>query len=328
MSNNILVIKLDKVGEFIMALGAMQAIRKHHKDDKITLLTTDYFVDIAERSRLFDEIVVAENPSFFNISGWIDLAKFFNRGKYFRVYDLQNEDRTNFYHKLFFKKPEWAGVVKSNKLYCKRDDWDKIHIYTRYKEILKAAGINELPLPDISWMKTDISILLEMHKVKKPYVMFVPGSNPAFPDKRWPAVRFGGLALKLFRDGYDVVVVGRDGDEDAIDKIKKACPKVKDLSEQTSLYDIYSLAEESSGIVGNDTSPCHIASLTNKPLVSLFCSKISNPSISAPIGQNVKGVEADNIANIPVNSVYNIFKPLRHEKEVKSDITSEVQNLK
>ena len=34
----ILVIKLSALGDFVVSLGAMQAIRRHHRDARITLL--------------------------------------------------------------------------------------------------------------------------------------------------------------------------------------------------------------------------------------------------------------------------------------------------
>ena len=43
MSQRILVIKLGALGDFIYALGPMAAIRRHHKDARITLLTTAPF---------------------------------------------------------------------------------------------------------------------------------------------------------------------------------------------------------------------------------------------------------------------------------------------
>ena len=43
---NILVIKLGALGDFVYAIGPMQAIKKHHKTAKITLLTRLSFADL------------------------------------------------------------------------------------------------------------------------------------------------------------------------------------------------------------------------------------------------------------------------------------------
>lgn len=313
MSKNILVIKLSALGDFILALGPMHAIREHHKGDKITLLTTKTFKDIAEKSGYFDEIVITKRSGITDIGEWFRMFKFLNSGKFSRVYDLQMQDRTKIYYYMFLKTPEWSGIVPQSKISYKNPDFKTLHAFKRHKEVLKLAGIENVPIPDISWMKKDINHLLEMESVKKPYVIFIAGSSPLHLDKRWPAVRFSGLALKLIRDGYDIVLIGSKDDREIIDKIKATCSKVKDLSEKTTLYDIYSLAAESSGIVSNDTGPAHIAALANKPMVSLFCSMASKPELSSPVGNFVKGIEAENMANIPVKDVYNLFKPLSAE---------------
>jgi len=308
--NKILVIKLSALGDFILALGAMSAIRKHHKGDKITILTTPAYKDLAEKSGYFDEVVVMKRAKFYEIGEWFNLIKFLNQGGFSRVYDLQCQDRTKIYYNLFFKKPEWAGVIKGAKFFYSNPEWRKMHAFKRMKEILKVAGIEDVPLPDLSWMKTDVSSLIEMNKIKKPFVIFIPGCSPEHPQKRWPALNYASLALKVMRDGYSVVLIGSRDDVDAIEKVKKICPAVIDLSEMTTIYDIYSLAQESSGIVGNDTGPGHITALSNRPMVSLFCSKISSATVSAPVGEHVSGLEAEDISEIPMNSVYKAFKPL------------------
>ena len=110
--SNILVIKLSALGDFIQALGPMAAIRKHHKNSKITLLTTAPYKAFAEKCGYFDEIWIDERPGWANITSWINLRKRLNHENFTRVYDLQNNNRTSIYFKLFSKKPEWVGTVK------------------------------------------------------------------------------------------------------------------------------------------------------------------------------------------------------------------------
>ena len=107
----ILVIKLSALGDFIQALGPMAAIREHHKDAHITILTTRAFEGFARKCGYFDEVWLDTRPKLLNFKGWATLRKRLNDGKFTRVYDLQNNDRTNFYFKLFKNKPEWIGAA-------------------------------------------------------------------------------------------------------------------------------------------------------------------------------------------------------------------------
>ena len=140
-------------------------------------------------------------------------------------------------------------------------------------------------------------------------MIFIPGSAPQHPAKRWSPLRYGALGLKLIRDSYNIVLIGSDSELDVIEKIKKACPEAIDLSCSTSFYDIYSLAAESAGVVGNDTGPSHIAALSGVPMISLFCTQVSKPELSAPVGDFVEVIEADDLEDVSVNDVYNNFKP-------------------
>ena len=304
MTENILVIKLSALGDFVLALGAMEAIRRHHGSAHITLLTTRNFLDIAQRSGYFNDIIVDPRPKFYEFQGWYFLFKRLNRGNFTRVYDLQLNERTKIYHRLFLKTPEWSGVIAGSPLFYPNPDWRDMHAFRRHQEMLKLAGI-EVRLPDLSWMTSDISLF----NLKIPYILLIPGSASAHPEKRWPAIRYGALGQKLMRDGYNVAVIGTRAETDVIERVVKSCPGIADLSGQTSLYDIATLARFASGAVGNDTGPTHLAAVAGCPTVALFCTAASNPGHSAPIGKSVQIIQADDLGDVSMGDVYKNFKP-------------------
>ena len=75
MPDSILVIKLGALGDFIQALGPIETIRKHHKSQIITLLTTKPFIQIAKKTNLVDHVWEDTRPSKFNIRRWLFLRK-------------------------------------------------------------------------------------------------------------------------------------------------------------------------------------------------------------------------------------------------------------
>ena len=52
-AKEVLVIKLSALGDFMLALGAMKAVRDFHPSARITLLTTPPFEDFASHSYNF-----------------------------------------------------------------------------------------------------------------------------------------------------------------------------------------------------------------------------------------------------------------------------------
>lgn len=307
----ILVIKLSALGDFLLALPAMAAIRRAHPNAHITLLTTKLFVDMATRSGYFDAVMIDKRPKFYEIDAWVDLAFRLNKGRFSRVYDLQMNDRMKRYRRLFVKRPEWSGVLPGSSLSYTNPDWRRLHAFERHREVLRVAGI-EMEDADLSWMESQTDIF----GLQKPYVLLVPGSSPLHPGKRWPAVKYGALALKLVRDGITVGVIGTAAEQDVIQKIKIACPDIVDLSGRTSFYDIATLARDALAAVGNDTGPTHLIALAGAPIVALF-SAASDPALSAPVGRKVTVIQADDMAAITVDDVY---KVLPKKKSAIADI--------
>jgi ADP-heptose:LPS heptosyltransferase len=299
----ILVIKLSALGDFILALGSMAAIRKQHPDAHITLLTTRPFIDMAQRSGYFNAVHEDTRPGYLDFLEWKKLYNFFNAGDFTRVYDLQLNDRTGFYYKLFHKKPEWSGVVRGAKLFYANPEWRQMHAFMRHRKMMEEVGI-DMRVPDLSWMASDISLL----GLKKPYVLLIPGSAPQHPEKRWPAMKFAALGLKLMRDGFEIAVLGTSADADAVEKVIKACPGAKDLSGRTSLYDIATLARGASAAISNDTGPAHLIALTGCPVAVLF-SGTTNPDLSAPVGAAVTIIQSQQIDGISVDDVMKNLHP-------------------
>jgi ADP-heptose:LPS heptosyltransferase len=303
----ILVIKLSALGDFILALGPMEAIRKHHPDAHITLLTTRPFVDMAQRSRYFDAVETDARPPFYDLPAWVKLFRFFNGGSFGRVYDLQMNDRTKAYYSLFLKKPVWSGALKGGALSCDKPALMKLHAFERHKMVLAKAGIM-VTIPDLSWMEVDVTLL----GLKKPYVLLIPGSAPTWPEKRWPALKYGALGLKLIRLGYDVAVLGTASEQEVINRVVKSCPGIHDLSGKTSFYDIATLARGAAGAVGNDTGPTHLVAMSGCPTISLF-SHASRPELSAPVGDAVTVIQSDRLDDVSVDDVMKNFHPRKED---------------
>ena len=150
---HILVIKLGALGDFIQSLGPMAAIRAHHPQDRITLLTTAPYESIARESRYFDDIWIDKRPKFFDLKGWLSLRNLLNAGRFARVYDLQNNDRTSFYFKLFAPRPEWVGVARNASHRNTSPDRTAGRAFYGHRQTLALAGIPDVAIDAMAWMQ-------------------------------------------------------------------------------------------------------------------------------------------------------------------------------
>lgn len=306
MQQNILVIKLGALGDFIYALGAMAAIRKHHPQDKITLLTTKPFAALAEQCSYFDDILIDSRPKTFDILGWLSLRKALNTAQFARVYDLQNNDRTRLYFKLFSPKPEWVGTAKGASHRNTSPERSAGHAFLGHCQTLGLAGIKNIELDNLSWMKSNLSAF----PLKKPYVLIVAGCSPSHPEKRWPVEHFRALVGKLIFLGYQPVLLGSKDDTEVTAKIARGFD-VLDLTAKTALSDIPDLARGAICAIGNDTGPMHLAAVAGCPVVMLFTTQTSKIHKHAPPKANgVTAYEAYDMKDIPVQTVLDGFKNL------------------
>ncbi|NCO03804.1 MAG: glycosyltransferase family 9 protein [Alphaproteobacteria bacterium] len=295
---NILIIKLGALGDFIQALGPMQAIRSHHPDAKITLLTTKPFEALVQKSGHCDEIWIDEKPRFFEFSKWRSLKKQFNEGQFLRVYDLQNNDRTSFYFKLFNPKPEWSGVAKGASHRNNSKERTAGQAFDGHKMTLKVAGIDDVKIDTLEWIQADLSNF----NLRGKYALIIAGSAPQHPYKRWPAIRYGKICKELCNQGIQSVLLGTDAEREITAQIKQACPDCLDLTGQTSLDQIAVLSRSALFALGNDTGPMHLIAPTGCPTIVLF-SKYSNPVRHAPKGPCVKTLKVDDLNDLSIPMV-------------------------
>lgn len=297
---NILVIKLSALGDFIMSFAAFAAIRRAHADAKITLLTTKSFVSMAEKSGWFDEIIVDARPKIFDIPGWLELRRKLRTGNFKRAYDLQTNDRTNFYYRLFFPGPypEWAGKAFGAKFRHHGAERETLHAWDMRREQLRIAGIPETPFPDLTWLDADIA----RYNLPEKFVLICAGAAPTRPLKRWPPSHYAELCKYLLSQNLTPVLIGADAEKEINAEIKSAASGVIDLTNQTNLFDIAALARHAAGAVGNDTGPMHLIAAAGCPALSLF-SNDSLPSHSRPMGPRTAFLQRDNLTDLKPEEV-------------------------
>jgi len=294
---NILVIKLSALGDFIQCLGPMKAIRDHHPDANITLLTTKPFVSLGEQSGYFDKVEIDERPKIFQLSKWFLLKNKLNTPRYDRVYDLQNNDRTSIYFKLFKRpKPEWVGVAKGASHRNTSPERKAGLAFYGHKQTLGLAGIDNVQIDTLDWLTGDIN----QFNLNKPYALIVAGSAPQHPQKRWP--HYAMLCDALIQKNIQPVLIGTDAERDILDNIARHCNGAINLCGKTKLNDLPTLAHHAEFAIGNDTGPMHLIGPTGCKTIVLF-SGSSNPKRHAPLGENVTTLQKDNISDINVETV-------------------------
>jgi heptosyltransferase-1 len=117
----------------------------------------------------------------------------------------------------------------------------------------------------------------------QPVVLINPGAG--WGAKRWPAKRYGTVALGLAERGLRVLVNAGPGEEALIDGIVRAAGSaVTPLA--CTLYQLIALTRRVALAIAGDTGPLHLACALGRPVVGIYGP--TDPSRNGPFGTRFK----------------------------------------
>ncbi|MFQ6036032.1 MAG: glycosyltransferase family 9 protein [Sedimentisphaerales bacterium] len=298
---NILIIKPSSLGDIVLALPALSALRRSFPEAQISWLIRPEFAPLLQNHPHLSHIIPFDRkflgrawyyPKAFG--ALFSLIWRLRRSKFDAVFDLQGLFRTACLGWLSGCKRrfgmanarELAHIFYTHKIV---QSHDSIHLVDYYLKIIKAAGVSdadvrfELPInpADVDSVRR----LLASHAIRaRDYVVFVPGS--AHSDKCWPVERFAELADRISsRFDLPIIAVGINSEKRTVDQIQDLTnAPIVNFAGRTSLGQLIALLKTARLVVSNDTGPGHIAAALGTPLVLMF--SWSNPARIAPYGRS------------------------------------------
>ena len=331
---NILIIKPSSLGDIVLALPALSALRRSFPDAKISWLVRPEFAALLKNHPHLTEIIPFDrkflgkawcNPRAFG--ALLSLVAQLRRSRFDLVIDLQGLFRTASLGWLsgcanrygMAKAAEFAHIFYTHKI---TQDNGCIHLVDYYLKIIKAAGVSnpavEFVLPQDSAAAESVDKLLAGRNIKQGnYAVLVPGS--AHSDKCWPVERFAAIASKISSQfGLSVIATGTASEKSTVEKLKAAANvPIENFAGLTNLNELIALLKGAKVVISNDTGPGHIAAALGRPLVLIFGP--SNPARVAPYGRSNciaavepfgRGLKADSadsghdIKEVTVDEVY------------------------
>lgn len=297
---NILIIKPSSLGDIILALPTLTALRKSFPNSRISWLVRPEFAALLENHPHLDEIIPFDRK-FLGKAWWnprafgalISLIRRLRNGRFDAVFDLQGLFRTASLAWLSGCKKrfgragarEFAHIFYTDKV---PQGMNCTHLVDYYLEIIRTAGAGETNvefiLPEKPAAAEAIDKLLTSHgTASSNYAVLVPGS--AHQDKCWPTERFAELADKIAaKFGLSIVATGTGPEAPVVERLsRQSNVPITNLAGQTSLSELMALLGGAKLVVSNDTGPGHIAAAAGVPLVLMFGR--SNPVRVAPYGR-------------------------------------------
>jgi len=284
---NILIIKPSSLGDIVLALPALTALRKSFPDAEISWLVRPEFAPLLEnhphltRTISFDRKFLGK--AWFSrrsFAAFIALIRQLRRSRFDAVFDFQGLFRTASLAWLsgckkrfgMAKAREFGRIFYTHKV---PQNQDCIHLVDYYLKIVKAAGASDVGvrfvLPQDDAAADSVRKLLAKHGIEPGnYAVLVLGS--AREDKRWPIERFAQLADRISSSfGLSVIMTGSAPERNYIEKLREtANVPVANLAGKTTLAELVALLKDARLVVSGDTGSGHIAAALSVPVILIF----------------------------------------------------------
>ena len=325
---NILVIDFGQLGDAVMSLPALSAIRERFPHARITVAAGNPSSEIVEMSGYADAVIgvdrVALRDGFkpLSILRIFQVVKDIRRREFDFVIDLHSLSETNLMgffsgapKRLFarrrgrsldflanFRPP--PPVEKTNRTR---------HQVDRYLDVLRPLGIENAPRVArlASRPETDREVSSLLHKAKAdigtPLVGLFPGAG--HESRRWPLERFAQLAETLDRsDGVRSIVFLGPEERALVPAVKASFPSSAVVLDRLTIRQLAGALARLAVFVSNDTGPMHIAAATGVPIVLLLDRRA--PETYIPLSDPKQVIYRAAIPEIPVAEVYEATRAL------------------
>jgi len=269
---NILVVRLGALGDVVHTIPAVAALRRQFPGARIDWLVERKHREIVDLVTVVDGVIALEAPTF---AAWRDVVPALRRTPYDMAIDFQGLLKTPVLARAS-GAPRVIGFSlwhlrekTARPFYSTTGAAEGGHVIRKNLRLLEVLGIEtqEVRFPLAAVESPALRALRGL--VPGPFALLNAGA--AWPNKRWPAERFGELAAFLREArGLTAVVLWGPGEEALAQAVVQASSGAAVLAPATRVADLVALAREASLVVSGDTGPLHVAAAVGAPIVSIF----------------------------------------------------------
>lgn len=305
MIKNILVIRSDRFGEFLLNIPAMRALKEMYPQAKLSLAVDSAVCELAGLVEGVDAVMVWDEVKGNLRQYKFDLCVVLNPTKeaHWAVFWAGIPARVGYDRK-------W-GILLTHKLKDTKYLGNRHEVDCNLELVGLMGGKNDEIVSGTACPHNDGSrTFLAMTGFCDDKYDFLAGAiaiHPFTSDlvKQWPVERFVELAQRIKCElGLKVVLVGLsqkvlDENDDIINMINK-----------TSLVELGALLKRCALVVSGDSGPMHLAAAVGTPVVALFRNDLPGKTARrwGPWGEGHTVIEKSNLNDITVDEVFEKVK--------------------
>jgi len=294
----ILIRATNWVGDAIMALPALRAVRKRFPDAEITIVARPYVADIYRDQEICDQLIPYDPKGLHaGFSGRERLAAELRAQKFDVALLLQNAFDAAW---LAWRAriPERIGYARHARSFLLTQSVPlpqpgeiPAHEKYYYLELLRRAGWGHsakdeafigLRVPEEKRRSADE--FLSKSGVRQGAVRIAVAAGASYGSaKCWPPLRFAEVANRLQSETEaEIILFGTAAEASVSTAISAEMPRPPiDLTGKTAIADLPALLSQCQLFIGNDSGAMHVAAAVGLPIVAVFGP--TDPHGTAPV---------------------------------------------
>jgi len=301
----ILVIRLDLIGDLVLSLTVVRALKRTYPDAEIDLLATPASAKVAlhdphlSESITYDPNIWRRPKALLQPKNWRD-AQALVQHLHARHYDLAVSVYGQWAgvlavlsgakRRVGFGRESYPGFMTDSVAGKHWSPLDNKHEVDYCLELAQAAGATLTTDDRIPHLNVDaqsaqeIELLLRNEGLQqnKPLIACHVSSNNG-QSKRWPLPYWATLLDRLIREeGAQIVLTGAPADLPIIENITgRMYEHPINLAGKTSLTQLAALLKRANLLISGDSGPIHMATALDVPIIGMYGP--TNPSLSGPV---------------------------------------------
>ena len=323
---NILVINFGQLGDVVLSLPALQALRERFPNAKITAMVGKPSKPIIEMSGTanavigVDRVALRDGAKLVSIGRIIKLVRDVRKSKFDLIVDLHSYAETNLLglisgasHRLYSHRPnrslDYLGNFKPRP---PRQDLSR-HAVDRYLDVLqplKITGRSRAPLlKTIVSADSAVEALLEKERAHSNTLLVGLFFGAGHAVRRWPLERYAELADFLIRnDKVRIIVFAGPEEREFVAKARGAFPSSTIFLDRLTIPQLASAQARLTLFISNDTGPMHIAAAVGTSVIVIL--DRPTPHSFTPVGDQHRILCGADVNDITVDQVYKVAHEL------------------
>jgi ADP-heptose:LPS heptosyltransferase len=283
----ILAIRARQLGDVLVTLGALRAIKQAAPDHRIAFVADEAYHRLLQRADYID-VLLAAPPRIKGLNGALRYNRYVDRLRSMNVecvLDFHSNSRTAILSYLSGAPARIGFDVRGRKLlYTEvepRAVYENGHVRPRTShEAATALARHYLPALETGSTQNTIAVSSDDERAGQdllaaagiPATADIVGINPGnpYPAKEWPVESFVDLARLLLNEGKTVAILWGPGERPrAVDIAEAAGPEVY-VAPEMALHEVPGFLRQLAAVVTIDSGMKHIAVASGVPTVTLF----------------------------------------------------------